>query len=185
MPGDLEAELRARFAVREEEFAHGGWRVELVLPRAADELIDPADFDRDERLPCGADLWPSARALARHLLEGECDAAGGALELGCGVALPSLALRGRGVDVLATDWYADALRFAEVNAARNGLGPLRTALLDWRDPPEGWRYPLVIAADVLYEQRNAEALAALLPRVTARGGTVLIADPGRIHARGF
>ncbi|HEU0016436.1 MAG TPA: methyltransferase domain-containing protein [Longimicrobium sp.] len=185
MAADREAELRARFAVREETFAHGGWRVDVVLPRAADELIDPDDFDRDERLPYWADLWPSARALARHLREVEYEAAGGALELGCGVALPSLALRSRGVDVLATDWYADALRFAEVNAARNGLGPLRTALLDWRDPPRGWRYPLVIAADVLYEQRNAEALAALLPRVTAPGGTVLVADPGRIYARGF
>lgn len=185
MAADREAELRARFSVREETFAHGDWRVDVILPRAADELIDQADFDRDERLPYWADLWPSARALARHLREGEYDAAGGALELGCGVALPSLALSSRGVEVLATDWYADALRFAEVNAARNGLGPLRTALLDWRDPPEGWRYPLVIAADVLYEQRNGEALAALLPRVTAPGGTVLIADPGRVYARGF
>ncbi|HWK88821.1 MAG TPA: methyltransferase domain-containing protein [Longimicrobium sp.] len=185
MGDDLEAGLRARFTVREEAFAHGGWRVDLVLPRAADELIDPGDFDRDERLPYWADLWPSARALARHLLEVEYDAAGGALELGCGVALPSLALRGRGVDVLATDWYADALRFAKANAARNGLGPLRTALLDWRHPPEGERYALVVAADVLYEQRNADALAALLPRITAPGGTVLVADPGRVYARGF
>jgi predicted nicotinamide N-methyase len=101
------------------------------------------------------------------------------------VALPSLALASRGADVLATDWYDDALRFARANAERNGLPALRTELLDWRQPRGGWGYDLVIAADVLYEQRNGPVLAALLPRVTAPGGTVLIADPGRVYAPDF
>jgi predicted nicotinamide N-methyase len=193
----LEAELRARFEVREERFEHGGWKVELILPRAADELIDESEYAVDERLPYWAELWPSARGLARYLLDysakvRECEGAKGddwtgvrALELGCGVALPSLALRSRGADVVATDWYDDALRFARANAARNGLGPLRTAPLDWRHPPADGAYDLVIAADVLYEARNAPILAALLPAVTAPGGTVLIADPGRVYAAAF
>jgi predicted nicotinamide N-methyase len=103
------------------------------------------------------------------------------LELGCGVALPSLALRSLGMQPLATDYYEDALRFARANALRNGLAPLHTALLDWRDPPAGGRWSLVVAADVLYEQRNAEALAALLPRILAEGGRALLADPGRVY----
>lgn len=193
----LEAELRARFDVREERFEHGGWEVELVLPRAADELIDETDYASDERLPYWAELWPSARGLTRHLLNepGPGAAAGTdpgdgwagvrVLELGCGVALPSLALRSRGAEVLATDWYGDALRFARANAARNGLAPLRTEMLDWRHPPPGAAFGLVIAADVLYEQRNGPILAALLPAVTAPGGTVLIADPGRVYAGEF
>ena len=199
MDDGLEAELRARFDVREERFAHGEWEVEVILPRAADELIDETEFAGDERLPYWAELWPSARGLARHLLDTEYEStevreygtASGrwagvrVLELGCGVALPSLALRSRGAEVLATDWYADALRFARANAARNGLAPLRTELLDWRHPPGGWGYDLVIAADVLYEPRNGPILAGLLPRVTAPGGTVLIADPGRIYAADF
>lgn len=191
MDDGLEAELRARFDVREERFAHGAWEIEVILPRAADELIDEAEFASDERLPYWAELWPSARGLARHLLDGEEGSAPGgwsgvrALELGCGVALPSLALRSRGAEVLATDWYADALRFARANAARNGLAPLRTELLDWRHPPGGWGYDLVIAADVLYEPRNGPILAGLLPRVTAPGGTVLVADPGRVYAADF
>jgi predicted nicotinamide N-methyase len=194
----LEAELRARFDVREEHFAHAGWEVELILPRAADELIDETEYGTDERLPYWAELWPSARGLARHLLDepvpspSSADGAAGAgwagvrvLELGCGVALPSLALRSRGAQVLATDWYGDALRFARANAARNGLSPLRTEMLDWRHPPPGAGFDLVIAADVLYEQRNVAILAALLPAVTAPGGTVLVADPGRVYAGEF
>ena len=193
MSETTEAELRTRFDVAEVPFAHGGWRVDVIVPRAADALIDEDDFAADERLPYWAELWPSARALTRHLLDHPpslADAADGgrrmrALELGCGVALPSLALRSMGMRVLATDWYADALRFAEANAARNGLGPLRTAMLDWRRPPSGWWYDLVVAADVLYEMRNASLLADLLPRVTAPGGTVLVADPGRVYAADF
>jgi predicted nicotinamide N-methyase len=199
MDDALEAELRTRFDVREERFEHGGWEIELILPRAADELIDESEFAADERLPYWAELWPSARGLTRELLDGddsakvrECESAkvGGwagvrVLELGCGVALPSLALHARGADVLATDWYADALGFARANAARNGLPPLRTEVLDWRHPPEGRDFDLVIAADVLYEPRNAPFLQALLPRVTAPGGTVLIADPGRVYAGDF
>lgn len=198
MTGGLEAELRARFDVREERFEHGEWGVELILPRAADELIDEAEFEGDERLPYWAELWPSARALARYLLENgsanvrECESAKvddwtglRVLELGCGVALPSLALAARGAAVLATDWYDDALRFARANAERNGLPPLRTELLDWRHPRGGWGYDLVIAADVLYEPRNGPLLTALFPRVVAPGGTVLIADPGRVYAGDF
>jgi predicted nicotinamide N-methyase len=197
----LEGELRARFEVREERFEHGGWTVELILPRAADELIDEAEYADAERLPYWAELWPSGRALARYLLElpgvegyestkVHGTASGGwagvrVLELGSGVALPSLALRSRGADVLATDWYEDALRFARANAARNGLAPPRTEVLDWRHPPAGRAYDLVIAADVLYEPRNVAILAALLPRVTAPGGTVLVADPGRLYTADF
>lgn len=180
-----EAALRERFDVREERFEHGGWAVELLLPTAADRLIDEAEFADGERLPYWAELWPSARALARHLLDaGACDWRP-ALELGSGVALPSLVLRGMGVDVLATDWYADALRFARVNAARNRLAPLRTAPLDWRAPPAGLAHARILAADVLYELRNAELLAALLPRVSAPGAVLLLADPGRLHTPAF
>lgn len=179
-----ETELRRRFEVREERFEHAGWSAELILPRAADALIDEREFASDERLPYWADLWPSARVLARHLLDSPPGVAE-ALELGCGVALPALALRHLGTDVVATDWYDDALRFAGANAERNGLGALRTAHLDWRRPPEGEQYPLVVAADVLYEMRNAEILAALLPRVVAPGGRALIADPGRVYLSEF
>ena len=170
--------------MREERFSHGPFAVELILPRAADALIDEAEFETDERLPYWADLWPSARALARHLLDSGVPVES-ALELGCGVALPSLALRRLGANVLATDYYAPALRFAQANAERNGLGALDTALLDWRHPPDHALYSLVAAADVLYELRNADSLAALLPRVVAPGGRFLLADPGRVYLTDF
>ncbi|HEX9937237.1 MAG TPA: hypothetical protein VGB15_08940 [Longimicrobium sp.] len=181
---ETEATLRARFDLREERFAHAGFSIDVLLPRAADALIDEAEFEADERMPYWADLWPSARALARHLLEHP-PREQRIVELGAGLSLPSLALRGLGLHPLATDYYGDALRFAEVNAVRNGLAPLRTALLDWRHPPPGETWELVLAADVLYESRNAQALATLLPRILASGGRMLLADPGRVYIGEF
>jgi predicted nicotinamide N-methyase len=182
---DLETELRRRFQVREESFAHGEFAVDLLLPRSADELIDVSAFNTDERLPYWADLWPSARALTRWLMEGPLPP-GPVLELGSGVALPSLALEWRGVSAVASDYYPEALDFARANAIRNSIPAPESLLLDWRHPPpELGRFPLVVAADVLYEKRNGDALAELLPRVVAAGGQAVLADPGRVYASGF
>jgi len=177
----MEAELERRFGLRTELFEHSDFRVEIVVPASPEDLLDEVEFDSDERLPYWAELWPSARALARHLLD-EPHLAGPAIELGCGVGLPSLALRHRGIETLATDYYPDALRFTRVNAGRNGIPEPTALLLDWRYPPQDLgTFPLVVAADVLYESRNVNPLADLLLRLGADGGCAILADPGRLH----
>lgn len=182
MPDIDETALRQRFDVAESPFAHGPVEWRLLHPRCAHALIDEQAFEHDERLPYWADLWPASRALTRRLLDQPVRASR-AIELGCGLALPSLALQHRNIDVLATDYEEDGLAFAQINAARNGLGQLKTMRLDWRSPdPALGRFDLIVAADVLYEQRNAEALAKLLPLIIAPGGTVMIADPQRRYA---
>lgn len=166
-------------STRLERFVHGSFAVELALPGSAESLIDEAEFERDERLPYWAEIWPAARALTRHLLDGG-SPPGPVLELGSGVALPSIALRWLGAEVTATDYYAEALVFARENASRNGIPEPETRLLDWRVlPPDFPKFRTVLAADVAYERRNSDALAALLPLVCEGGAHVLIADPGR------
>lgn len=174
-----------RFALRTHEFRHGDFAATLVAPASPDELIDVSEFNADERLPYWAELWPSARALAAELLVLP-PPKGRVLELGCGIALPSLALRWRGVDVLASDYYPEALEFARANAERNRIAPPATLLLDWRHPPADLGpFDLLVAADVLYERRNADALATLIPRLAAPDGRVLLADPGRTYLEHF
>ena len=87
-------------------------------------------------------------------------------------------------DVLATDWSPDAVELAHENARRNGL-TLETAVVRWSEPEalvERAPWDLVLAADVLYERRNVDELLELLPQL---GEEVLIADPGRPHAKTF
>jgi predicted nicotinamide N-methyase len=157
-----------------------------VHPASADDLIDEDDFDRDERLPYWAELWPSALALARHLSRR--DLAGtNAIELGCGVGLPTILALARGASVLATDHYEAALDFTIYNAHANVGREPRTVLLDWREPSirDLGAFDLVLAADVLYERKNAAALADLVPKLLAPGGETIFADPRRDEAPVF
>lgn len=107
-----------------------------------------------------------------------------AIELGCGVGLPTIVALSRGATVLATDHYEAALDFTAHNAGANLGREPDTALLDWRTPDvEGLgTFDLVLAADVLYERKNAAALAGLVPKLLAPGGEALFADPRRDEA---
>lgn len=155
----------------------GPLTVALLRPPDVERWLDEEAFARDEYLPYWAELWPAARALAAAVAD-RALAGARVLELGCGLGLPSVAAALGGATVLATDWSEDALRFVELNAARNGVD-VETALLDWRAPADELlrrRFDLVLASDVLYETRNAEVLLELLPRL---GAEALLADPGR------
>jgi predicted nicotinamide N-methyase len=167
----------------EEAVEVGARRLTILHPRAADELIDEEAFEREEFLPYWAELWPSAVELARSVAAR--DLAGKpVVELGCGLALPAIAAALGGARALATDWSPDALRFARVNAERNGAD-LETALVSWDEPGVLLRrapFELALAADVLYERQNADLLLALLPGLAPE---VLLADPGRPGLAGF
>lgn len=159
----------------------------LTMPVSAEALISQEEFDVDERLPYWAELWPSGRILADWVAAQDLTGRR-VLELGAGLALPSLVAATRGAQVTVTDWYEPALEFARDNARAAGID-VATAMVDWRDPPPALLEPpgfdLVIAADVLYEARNAAPLAALVPRVCAVDAEVVIADPRRPDAQAF
>src|SRR5437764_5727180 len=186
MPSTLSISVRAvpRDAALsiEESVAVAGRELALLRPPSADELIDEAAFDEDEFLPYWAELWPSGVALA-EVVAGLDVRGVRVLELGAGLGLPSLAAALGGAEVLATDWAEDAVALLRANAARNGIA-LRAEVARWDEPDRfeaGW--DLVLAADVLYEARNAEQLLALLPRLQAR--EIVVAEPGRPFAKEF
>jgi predicted nicotinamide N-methyase len=174
--------LRRPLNLVEEEVELGDeLRLRLLRPPSADELIDETAFDEEEFLPYWAELWPSGLALARHVAARELRGLR-VLELGCGLALPALTAALRGADVLATDWADDAIELLRRNAELNSVF-LRLARVRWSEPEPLLRaapWDLVLGADLLYEARNAEQLAELLPRL---GGEVLLAEPGRPYAK--
>jgi predicted nicotinamide N-methyase len=178
LPRELAA-LDRRFTIVTVEVLLAGRAVSLERPRSADELISEADFAKDERLPYWADIWPSSTALAASVIripgKGR-----RALELGCGVGLVTIAALRAGFDVLATDYYADALLFTRRNSRRvMGREPV-TQLVDWRAFPANLgRFDLLLASDVLYERAYATLVADAIMASLAPGGVALVADPGR------
>ena len=155
----------------------------ILRPPSAEELIDEEAFDEEEFLPYWAELWPSGLALARHVAGRELRGLR-VLELGCGLGLPALTAALRGADVLATDWAEDAIELLGQNAERNSIF-VRVARVRWSEPELLLRaapWDLVLGADLLYEARNADQLAELIPSL---GGEVLLAEPGRPYAKEF
>ena len=178
-------ELRKQFDVVSTELPLGGRLVTIHHPRNADELIDEDAFAVDERLPYWADVWPSARVLAEHIVAMPVDDRR-FMELGCGAGLVSVAAAMAGFEVTATDYYEEALRFTALNVLVNTGLLIETREADWRRfPHDIGRFEIVVASDVLYEREYADLIASVLDRTLTGRGSAIVADPGRLAAPDF
>lgn len=159
-------------------------------------FVCPADWEqlRHEEggagrpVPYWARPWPSGVGLAGHLKDHPPAEGTRVLELGCGLALPSVVAARAGARVLATDGASDAVVFAAHVMALNEVEG-DVAWADWAAHAEQLvargPFDLVLAADVLYTRANVNVALRLLPRLVAPSGTVLLADPNRAGAQDF
>jgi predicted nicotinamide N-methyase len=166
------------------------------LPGGRVYIVRPADWDllRDEEgaagrpVPYWARLWPSGEVLALALTSSPPGPGTRVLELGCGLALPSIVAARAGADVLATDGSDDAVAFAAHCLALNEV-EATVARADWTTDGdqlvERGPFDLVLAADVLYTTANADEAVRLLPRLVEPNGAVRLADPDRAGGRRF
>ncbi len=162
----------------------------IERPGDSDRLLNDqtvrAAFAVDEFLPYWADLWPAARMLAKALLREPWPKQSEAhplhaLEVGCGLGLPGVVALALGLRVTFSDYDATALQFAAANARLNGFfDGFDTLQMDWRFPPEGRQYPVILASDLIYEMRNIEPLVALIQKLLAPGGVCLLTDQDRV-----
>jgi predicted nicotinamide N-methyase len=183
--GALRKLLGRRFRTTESALQVDHHKLSILHPESAEELINEADFERDERMPYWADIWPSARVLAAYVvqLDGE---GRSLLELGCGAGLVATAAALAGFRVCATDYYEDALRFTAVNVAEHTGEIPETRLVDWRSLPRDLgRFDYVVGSDVLYERQYGPLVARAVDITLRRNGEAVIADPGRIAAEEF
>jgi predicted nicotinamide N-methyase len=155
-------------------------------PRDLDELLTEQAFVNEELLPYWAELWVSGVALAWEMsvrsLKGR-----RTLELGCGLALPSIAAARAGARATATDWSPSAIELVRANADLNGV-EVQAEVQSWREPEalvERAPWPLVLASDVVYETGNVEVMLDLLPRLVDERSEIWVTDPGRETAKAF
>jgi predicted nicotinamide N-methyase len=157
----------------------------LVAPEEPDRLLDDPQVralnNRDDYMPYWAYIWPGAYLLAEAVMRQKWEPGLEALEIGCGLGLAGLAGLTRGLHVHFTDYDETPLEFASRSAAENGFGPsrYRTSRLDWRSPPPEC-YPVILGADVLYEQRLVPLVCGLLARMLEPAGVALLAGPYRV-----
>jgi predicted nicotinamide N-methyase len=166
------------------ELPSGALRV--LQPRESAELPDDGPVEWAPLVPYWSVLWRSGVALAREL---DAEALGGMriVELGCGLALPSMAAARAGATVLATDADSEAIELVAKNAELN-RAEVHAEVLDWTSPAatdalaDRGPFDLVLAADVLYERPTVALMLSLLPRLAP---AAWLADPARPTAAVF
>ena len=158
--------------------------IDITLYTAAnfDDLLDhyadnhPNDVDL---IPYFADLWPSARALAEHLVTRYTSLAGErVLELGCGLGLPSIIAARLGATVTASDYHPCNARFLQRNAQTNSV-EIEYLSMDWNQPASDHKYDLILGSDLLYDRRHVPAMVHCATSHATPDATILLADPGR------
>jgi predicted nicotinamide N-methyase len=164
----------------------------ISRPVDYDRLIDDAAADPEQNMPYWAELWPSGVALAARIAQDSGIVRGRrVLELGCGLGVTAVAALRAGADLVVTDYSPEALALCSLNVHDQAGTQPRTLRVNWRDPGltlhaaarDG--FPVVLAADVLYEGRDVDPLLALVEQVVAPGGELWLAEPGRRPAARF
>jgi len=153
----------------------------------------------EELCPYFGVIWPSARGLAQHIstlypIKFE-DLK--ILEVGCGLALPSLYCARKGSRVVATDFHPEVPRFLERNIALNGIKTLEFRRLNWAEETPSTestsangalgagKYDWVIGSDVLYESQHPKPVARALASQLRPDGKIMLADPARPYLQAF
>jgi len=173
---------------REVQLRFGRTTLTIQTPENLDDLLDTciaeAPYEVD-RIPYYAMLWPAAQGLARHIHEKRARLNGRtAVELGCGLGLPSVLAAYYGASVTATDFQRHTEPWLTRNATRNKV-QVAFRTFDWNQAfsaelPRGLApADFVLGSDLLYERRHIPALAWAIERLTLPGGEAWIADPGR------
>jgi methyltransferase-like protein 23 len=151
--------------------------IPLAVAAEPEQLIgDTADPDQT---PCWSDVWPAARALARHIWSGPELTGSTVLELGAGVGLPGVACGLKGASVAFSDFQPLALELCEQNARLNQLTDYRLLLEDWRAFSSRERFDLVLASDIAYEPRLLPHLKAAMLQSVEIGGAIYLTHDHR------
>jgi ETFB lysine methyltransferase len=163
--------------------------IKLEQVENVDILVDEItndEFNQDERLPYWAEVWPSARAFTEYILKNPGEFKNkNTLELGCGIGLVGIAATIAGANVTFSDYEKEAINFTKNNYFLNFREQVETILLDWRNPKHDKQYEIIIATDILYEERFLEPVYKTLQKLLLEKGTVYIAEPDRTIAKPF
>lgn len=145
--------------------------------------------DGFEEPPLYGILWPSAEGLAWSLWQNHRDELKGArvLEIGCGLALPSLLCARLGADVVAMDNHTNFPKVLAENLAQNHISKgCRAEVGSFGDQTLNLgEFDWIIGSDILYEPDLYPLMEKFIVRHAKANTKVIVADPGRYAAPKF
>lgn len=141
--------------------------------------------------PLSGLLWPSAYYLTIELSKISNTDFDNILEIGCGLALPSLVAHRNGCNITASDHNPVSAAFLRKNLELNKLDPSLMYLYGhWGStPPQAYKtfaksmltekYDLIVGSDLLYEPDSAPNLAAFINQHANSNSQIWIVDASR------
>ncbi len=150
-----------------------------------EEMSDPTK-DLPEP-PLFGYLWPAAVGLAAYLQDGKISVQGQrVLEIGCGLALPSLLCSRLGAFVETMDHHPDVAALISRNCQRNRLPALPFHLTSFQNTKTILGpFDVIIGSDILYDPQSYPRLEQFIVQQAAQRCRIIIADPGRYAASKF
>lgn len=183
--------LRATLPISRREY-------EVYRPDEAsrERLFEEGRADPDKQMPYWAKVWPSGVALADVVVERHDEVAGRlALELGAGLGVTAAAVLEAGGQLVTADYSDLPLAHCRLNTLVNTGRAPTSMCFNWRHDAEiraatsrpefEAGFPLILAADVLYEGRDAEPLLNVVEHLLQADGSLWLAEPVRRTAQRF
>ena len=170
--------FQASYQTTTREMTIQGRHYTFRVPLDIDRFID-AD-DPVHNFPLWARVWKASWILADHLARMPVEEGGSILEIGSGLGVAGIVAASRGHRVTMTEYDEHALAFARANAIINGCGDMVIAHLDWHAPTFEECFDTIVGSEVLYHERDFDALMNLFTNfLTAEGRVYLSMKPRR------
>jgi len=130
-------------------------------------------------------VWESSEILARLMLDFDIKGKR-ILEIGCGIALPSMVLNHRSADITSTDYHPEVEKFLLANTRLNEEEDIPFIRTGWADGDcDMGEFELIIGSDLLYERGSPKLLSKFIDRLCAKHCEIILVDPGRGYHANF
>lgn len=180
-------EIPGGWSIRDIEI--GGRTFHITLPTSPDAFLDDpsvlAESRRNDYMPYWPYLWPASLPMSEAVVREGWEPGTEILEIGAGIGFVGLVALSCGHRVTFTDYRAEAVDLALYNAEQNELARARGEVIDWNEPADDRRFPVILGCEVLYERRNHAPILGLLSKMLAPEGVAWFGDAGRDHAGAF
>ncbi len=161
-----------------------GTDIHLCTLKDRQQFTDPDDIAKnlginDSVWPLFGIVWPSSMVLAHYINEYETEGKR-VLEVGCGIALTSLFLSKKNIDISASDYHPEVGFFLQRNIQLNNGKAINYQRANWAENTDTLgRFDLIIGSDILYEDHHVQILADFIERHSQPICEVVVVDPGR------
>jgi predicted nicotinamide N-methyase len=149
------------------------------LCRLNDKCPEQFSMPAEDLCPYYGVLWDSALVLLDFIQANiELFKNKKIIELGAGLALPSIYLHKYGMNVTTTDFHPNAQELFLKNCQ---LNQVKATFIqdDWTNTQIQDQFDLIIGSDILYEGRHAKDIADALLKLSHASSSLIILDPKR------